>query len=239
MVRSVRLILFLSAAVFFLCNYSFSSALDGRLSFRDSTFDFGYVVQHSISHHTFWLYSTGEDTLKITRIRPGCACTRIPLEKDVIPPGDSVRLDIIFNPESLLGPILRKPTINTYGDTTKRHIQITANVLKKMDDTRPVVIEPYRLFIIQYEDEFADRINFNIKNVSRLRLRAKLIDKPDELEITLPGEINPRRFGVGEVRIKRGALDKEFQKSFTIEFNDEEHTRFTIPVEYRTNVLSD
>lgn len=42
-----------------------------HLTIRDATFDFGFVPQHSKISHTFWLLSTGDDTLKITKIVPG------------------------------------------------------------------------------------------------------------------------------------------------------------------------
>ncbi len=37
----------------------------------DSTFNFGNVPQNAKVSHTFWLYSKGDDTLKIEKIVPG------------------------------------------------------------------------------------------------------------------------------------------------------------------------
>lgn len=42
-----------------------------HLTIKDAAFDFGFVPQHSKISHVFWLYSTGDDTLKITKIVPG------------------------------------------------------------------------------------------------------------------------------------------------------------------------
>jgi len=42
-----------------------------HLSLPDSVFDFGYVQQGATVSHTFQLCSTGSDTLRIIRIRPG------------------------------------------------------------------------------------------------------------------------------------------------------------------------
>lgn len=42
-----------------------------RLTMPESVFDFGYVPQNSTVSHVFWLYSTGDDTLKILRVSPG------------------------------------------------------------------------------------------------------------------------------------------------------------------------
>ncbi len=42
-----------------------------NLTIPESAFDFGYVPQHSKVSHTFWLHSTGDSTLEITKIVPG------------------------------------------------------------------------------------------------------------------------------------------------------------------------
>jgi len=49
-------------------NIAFSQA---KLTIPDAEFNFGYVPQHSKISHVFWLYSTGTDTLKIDKVRPG------------------------------------------------------------------------------------------------------------------------------------------------------------------------
>ena len=42
-----------------------------QMSVADSVFDFGFAPQNSKITHTFWLHSTGTDTLRITRVVPG------------------------------------------------------------------------------------------------------------------------------------------------------------------------
>ncbi|UCD93928.1 MAG: hypothetical protein JSU69_09170 [Candidatus Zixiibacteriota bacterium] len=42
-----------------------------KLSIPEPDFDFGYVPQHSVISHVFWLYSTGTDSLKVVNVRPG------------------------------------------------------------------------------------------------------------------------------------------------------------------------
>ena len=42
-----------------------------RLTIPVSSFDFGYVPQNSSITHEFWLYSEGDDTLKILKVIPG------------------------------------------------------------------------------------------------------------------------------------------------------------------------
>ena len=62
------------------------------LAIEEDSFDFGYVPQRSKIAHVFWLKSVGDETLKITKVTPGCGCTKAPLEKSELAPGDSTRL---------------------------------------------------------------------------------------------------------------------------------------------------
>ncbi len=42
-----------------------------RLTIPITSYDFGYVPQHSKISHSFWLHSTGDDDLKILKVVPG------------------------------------------------------------------------------------------------------------------------------------------------------------------------
>lgn len=42
-----------------------------QLTIKQSAFNFGFVPQNSSISHPFWLYSTGDDTLKILKVVPG------------------------------------------------------------------------------------------------------------------------------------------------------------------------
>ncbi len=48
-----------------------SQTTEPRLTIPESTFTFGYAPQQSIVSHSFWLQSTGGDTLRIVKISPG------------------------------------------------------------------------------------------------------------------------------------------------------------------------
>ncbi len=42
-----------------------------RLTMPETEFNFGFVPQNSRISHYFWLYSTGDDSLKILKVVPG------------------------------------------------------------------------------------------------------------------------------------------------------------------------
>ena len=42
-----------------------------KLTMKEPVFDFGNAPQGAKISHYFWLYSTGDDTLKIVKVSPG------------------------------------------------------------------------------------------------------------------------------------------------------------------------
>jgi hypothetical protein len=42
-----------------------------KMSIPQPVFDFGYVPQMAKISHDFWLYSTGDSTLRIIKVSPG------------------------------------------------------------------------------------------------------------------------------------------------------------------------
>ncbi|MBD3333630.1 hypothetical protein GF356_12340 [candidate division GN15 bacterium] len=42
-----------------------------RMDIENDSFNFGYVPQNSKITHSFWLKSTGDDTLRVVRVVPG------------------------------------------------------------------------------------------------------------------------------------------------------------------------
>jgi hypothetical protein len=49
-----------------------SSVIAGpQLTIKEPAFNFGYVPQESKVTYPFWLYSTGDETLKIIKVVPG------------------------------------------------------------------------------------------------------------------------------------------------------------------------
>ena len=210
-----------------------------RLTLPETVFNFGYVPQHSLVSHRFWLLSTGDDTLRIEQIIPGCSCTRAPLKKNKLASGDSTVVEIIFSTKSFRNRVEKSPKILTNEDTPNKSLKIIANVLVKTDSTFPVIIEPFKISLPKNKTEQVNKRQFTIQNVSKEDLKLELISLPDGyFEIDLAVEIKAGETITGEIRLLKDSLEKSFQKSFTIRFNDDFGSRFTIPVK-RTIAYTD
>lgn len=111
-------------------------------------------------------------------------------------------------------------------------MQIIADVVRRPDSTYPVVFKPYKLDISQFGEKTRDEMKFTIRNVSDETITGiKIVRMPSDLiELTLPDKIEAGKTAEATLRLKKSAIDKKFESSFTIELNDRAKTRFTIPI---------
>ena len=64
-----KLTFLFGAALLLVASAQVSSA--PRLTMPESAFNFGFVPQNSKISHDFWLFSSGDDSLKILKVVPG------------------------------------------------------------------------------------------------------------------------------------------------------------------------
>lgn len=202
-----------------------------RLELSEQEFDFGCVPQNAKISHVFTLKSVGDDTLKIERVIPGCGCTQMPLERNSIAQGDSTTLEIVFSTGAYTGKVVKSPSVQTNEGPDKKKLKITCNVVTKPDSTYPIVISPYKFDISQYGEKKRDELRFKITNLSGKTVHPKIISSSAGLcDISLPKEIKAGNTAEGVLRVKKEGLNEEFEKSVTIQIDDQVQTRFTIPI---------
>jgi hypothetical protein len=202
-----------------------------RLTITDGEFDFGFAPQNSQVTHVFWLHSTGDDSLKIVKVTPGCGCTQAPLQKENLAAGDSTQLEVVFSTGLYSNRVTKTPRIATNEGPPDKMVRITTDVVTNPDSTYPVVIHPYKLDLSQFGAKVRDEIKFTIRNMSDQTLSPTLVYSPaDFLEVTLPKRIAAGKTAEGIVRVRKEHLDKPFIKSFTLQMDDEKRSRFTVPV---------
>lgn len=202
-----------------------------RLSLPETVFNFGFCPQNSEVSHKFWLVSSGDQPLKILKIIPGCSCTKAPLDKEELAAGDSTQLEIIYSTRSSLDRVSKSPTIQTNEGPPDKRLQIVATVVAHPDSTFPFVIQPYKLDLTQKSGNLIDRMEFGIRNVSDKELKVEFVSgATDYFQVELPKVVKPGELAKGRVIILKSALEKSFEKSFTIEAGDDAGSRFTVPV---------
>ena len=125
---------------------------------------------------------------------------------------------------------MKRPRIYFNGGLT-RTLSITSTVTQHPDSTSPVVINPYKLNLSEYTEVPVTENVFEFRNVTANPLHPVLIAAPDSLlEVLLPEIVPAHATAQGRILLTFAGIDTSFQKSITVAFDDEELTRFTIPV---------
>jgi hypothetical protein len=78
---------------------------DPKVTFPNSPWDFGEMLQQQKASHQFEIHNAGTDTLFISSVKPSCGCTSAPLTKDVVAPGESIWLDVTFDSKRFSGTV--------------------------------------------------------------------------------------------------------------------------------------
>lgn len=196
-------------------------------------FNFGRVLQHTQASHLFWIKSVGEDTLRVTKIEPGCGCTKAPLEDSTIAPGDSVPLEILFSTRSFRGHVSKRPSFTTNAGPEKTYLRIDAEMIVDPSTVTPITVEPFRVDVSQFTEKPRRRAKFQIINKTDIEYPIKLIDHAFHyFDVELPDKIGPAETVEGVITIHKERIEQEFERSLTFEIQppDELPIRYTVAV---------
>jgi hypothetical protein len=194
-------------------------------------FDFGFAPQNSRISHTFHLQNAGRDTLIISKVIPGCGCTKVPLKKSTLAPGEETEVEIIFSTGQYNGPVTKHPRLETNATPVSQSLMFRATVTNRPDSTFPILVKPYKLDISQFGQTERNQMGFTITNISDQQVSLILVSGASELfSATLPEKISAGKMGEGTVKLTDAALEQSFESSFTLQLSDSSLTRFTVPV---------
>lgn len=146
--------------------------------------------------------------------------------------GDSTALEIIFSTRTYNRRMTKRPSIETNGGPPNPHVEIIATVTDRPDSTYPLLISPYKLDLSQFGEKVRDEITFEITNISDETVHITDVFMPvnEYFEVDLPKSIKPGKTEEATLQLDEEVLDESFEKSFTIQLDDGNTTRFTIPV---------
>ncbi len=197
-------------------------------------FDFGYLPNDAFVGHVYKLHNRGQDSLKILRVKPACGCTKAPLQKEVIAPGDSGEVELILHVAKNQRGRADKSAAITCNDNDKQTFTLRFRGLI-YPTAHPDSLKPVTLSQSQVKWMYgtpAQEAVIAVTNVSDAPVRLQMIAAPTGFAVVnLPkDEIKPGKQREIRVRMDKVFAGKDFQKSFTFECNDAARTRITVPV---------
>lgn len=210
---------------------SVSVAAEPGFKTNGDVFDFGFVPQKSKVAHVFWLKSVGDTTLQIKTVKPACGCTKAPLEKNIVEPGDSSKLEITFSTRNYSSNVKKAIKMTTNANDSAQNIYVAAHIFTDPSELTPLSIEPYTVKITAETVIENDEIIFSITNESDTEVRLKAIEWATHLyDIEIPEVIKPLETKQGKVILFPDSYMKSFSKSITFELDDAKKTRYSLPV---------
>ena len=204
------------------------------LEIPDEKFDFGSVATNSTISHYFWFKSTGTDTIRIEEVKTGCTCALMPLERDWIAPGDSMKVGIFWNLKNQIGKTGRYPYILSNAGSEPLRLSLTAAVVTEMDLAIPVSVKPFKLELATTPTAKVDSIEFVLSNRSERDYKCMVVSFPiEQCEIVVPDQIKAKSEAHGYIRLKPEFADTEFKSSLTIAYLGTQPGRVSIPVRFQ------
>ncbi|MCD6098622.1 DUF1573 domain-containing protein [bacterium] len=201
-----------------------------KIEVPETSFNFGYAPSGYYLLHSYILKNTGEDTLHIKHVRTTCGCTKAPLTKRAVPPGDSTYVTLIFNSTRYYHKV-RKAAYITSDDPQNPRVRI--DFTADMDTlAKPIIRSDPPALDFGSKDDFKTEKRFHIIKDTKEKLDLTIVDYTKDIikeikidkkwkknkrkvTLTLSNEVNPHIF---------------FKGSITFEASDSLRTRITVPV---------
>ena len=136
--------------------------------------------------------NTGNELLRITKMKPGCGCTTAPLKKDSLAPGESTIVEVSLNISGNTGGVTKSISIST-NDPTKENI----SYLLKAEVIRPINVLPrtYMSFT-NLQVGMSGESKVTIKNTSNETIiLSDVKTSPEELKVNI---VNKKSLQPGE-----------------------------------------
>ncbi|MFH1686147.1 MAG: DUF1573 domain-containing protein [bacterium] len=211
------------------------------LKLSERQFDWGRTCQNATVSHRFWIESTGDDTLVITKVVPGCGCTRAPLLDSILAPGEKTPLDIFFSTKSYRGKVSKSPYLETNIGDEKIYLKILSELSPQPDTLRPIFCNPHKVDVSQFRPNPPRRIaGFWIHNAGDRDYKITLIDHAAEaFEVKLPELVAAGDSVEVKLRVTDESLEQEFDHSITFSIDDDSATRYTVPVRRELRYMKD
>lgn len=202
-----------------------------ELVIDSSEFDFGLVPDNSMLVLNTRLRSVGEDTLEIGDIKTGCSCLTTPLRKTRLAPGDSVGLTIYWRVGGADSRAQRTPYLFSNDESGPHRMLLQAEVVTTDNWPSPVTLDPLRVEFGELKSRRDYRRVLTIRNGSESGLSVTTVMADDKVfALELPDSI-PAGGTITGIVILESEFEKEkFERSFTLEFAEDEDTVFRISI---------
>jgi hypothetical protein len=157
--------------------------------------------------------NTGDKTLEITNVKPGCGCTTAPLDKNSLKPGEIATMDIKLNISGNTGKVTKSITISSNDpNNEKKVLYLKAEIIRALM-TSPTQYLTYSDITVGKEAVASLKIknnsnqdvtlsNFEVTpETVTINLKNKVTLKPGQ-EVELEAKVKPEKKGYLNMTVK-------------------------------------
>ncbi len=108
-----------------------------KITFEETSKDFGDIVQGDVVEHTFKFKNEGNQPLILSNVLVTCGCTATKWPRDPIAAGKAAEITVRFDSKGKSGAQNKIVTVVSNAVNSREKVSIKSNVLpKKKDDAR-------------------------------------------------------------------------------------------------------
>lgn len=130
----ITLFVLLMAAVGFAQTATADAEQGAQIVFQESEHNFGDISQGDKVSYTFNFENTGNEPLIISNVITTCGCTAPSWPREPIAPGESAKIDVVFNSAGKMGVQNKIITVVSNAVNAQERVKLTGNVLPKSNN---------------------------------------------------------------------------------------------------------
>ncbi len=204
-------------------------ASKARIKFESDLFDFGSIPRGSTVSHVFKFRNVGEDTLKITAVKPTCGCTTAPLSSNEIAPGQEANIKATFNSQKFNGRVTKQIYVDS-SDPISPYLKVSFSATIN-DPLQTVTVSPLEADMGTVQKGKTAQAKVGLLNTADAGAEFTIV----ETSLSLKAVLSKKTLGPNEsaeLSIDLASQDAvgEFHESITIETTGSEAKRFSVPV---------
>ena len=106
-----------------------NSDLEVIITFDESSYNFGQIIQGERIKHSYTFTNTGEAALVISSVGASCGCTIPTWSEEPIEPGETGQIDVVFDSEGRSGAQSKDITVVSNAVPNTAVIRLTGEVI--------------------------------------------------------------------------------------------------------------
>ncbi|MCF8241601.1 MAG: DUF1573 domain-containing protein [Melioribacteraceae bacterium] len=222
----------------FIVSLSLNAQLVGpKISSNESAFDFGVITEGQIVEHDFVVFNTGDDLLKIEKVRASCGCTAAQPDKTELKPGESATISVKFNSANRRGTqrkyvyvYCNDPENAIYKLSFSTFIQAEGDKTEKSGPQPKMLIGRNSYDFGTVKEGEVVKVTVNFKNAGNDKLIINNVRTSCGCTAALLSskEIQPGEQGSLKIELDTSGRNGKFTRTITMFTNDPDHRQQTI-----------